>query len=36
MGKNGVEKILEVDLTAKEREALHQSAGRVKELIAIL
>jgi len=36
MGKNGVEKILEIELTPKEREALHQSAGRVKELIAIL
>jgi malate dehydrogenase len=36
MGKNGVEKILEIELTQKEKEALHQSAGRVKELIAIL
>jgi len=36
MGKNGVEKILEIELTPREREALHQSAGRVKELIAIL
>ena len=36
IGSGGVEKIIEIELTKAETEALHSSAGRVKELIAIL
>lgn len=36
MGAKGVEKVVEIDLTPAEREALHASADRVKSLIAIL
>jgi malate dehydrogenase len=33
IGKGGIEKILEVELSKEDKEALHKSAGRVKELI---
>jgi malate dehydrogenase len=33
LGRNGVEKIIEIELTAEEREALDRSAGAVKELV---
>ena len=36
MGKNGVEEILEIELSPRESEALKQSAERVAELIDIL
>ena len=36
MGKGGVEKIVEIELTAAEKTALHESAERVKQLLAIL
>jgi malate dehydrogenase len=34
LGKGGVEKVLEIELTDQEREALEQSAGAVRELWA--
>jgi malate dehydrogenase len=34
LGRGGVEKVIEVRLTASEREALHKSASHVKEQIA--
>ena len=36
IGKGGVEKIVEIELTDAEKKALNESAGRVKELLAIL
>jgi len=36
LGKDGVEQIIEIHLTAEERTALHKSAGAVEELIKIL
>ena len=36
MGKGGVEKVVEIELTADETKALHESAERVKQLLAIL
>jgi malate dehydrogenase len=36
MGAKGVEKVIEIELSAAEREALHASADRVKSLISIL
>lgn len=36
IGKNGVEKIIEMELTTEERKALEVSAGRVKELVNAL
>ncbi|MEQ1762467.1 MAG: malate dehydrogenase [Pyrinomonadaceae bacterium] len=36
LGKNGVEQIIEINLTNDERTALHKSAGAVQELIDIL
>jgi malate/lactate dehydrogenase len=36
MGKGGVEKIVEIELTAAEKSALHESAERVRQLLAIL
>jgi malate dehydrogenase len=36
IGKGGVEKIMEIELTAAEKTALHESAERVKQLLAIL
>ena len=36
MGKNGVEKIIEIELNADEKKLLHESAERVKQLLAIL
>jgi malate dehydrogenase len=36
LGRKGVERILEVELHKDEMEALHRSAGAVKELIAML
>ncbi|MCC6933154.1 MAG: malate dehydrogenase [Deltaproteobacteria bacterium] len=36
IGAGGVEKIIEIDLTAKEKEALSTSASRVRELVALL
>lgn len=36
LGKNGVEKILEIELTDAEKEMLHASANHVKENIAAL
>jgi malate dehydrogenase len=36
IGKNGLEKIVEIELTAAERQALAESAERVKQLLAIL
>lgn len=36
LGKNGIEKILEVSLTAEERAALQKSAASVQELVDIL
>jgi malate dehydrogenase len=36
IGKGGVEKIVEIELTEAEKKALNDSAGRVKELLAIL
>ena len=36
MGRNGVEKIVEIELNADEKKALHESADRVKQLLAIL
>jgi malate dehydrogenase len=36
LGKNGVEQIIEINLTNDERAALHKSAGSVQELIDVL
>lgn len=36
IGKGGIEKIVEIELTAQERQALNESAERVKQLLAIL
>ena len=36
MGKGGVEKVVEIELNADENNALHESADRVKQLLAIL
>jgi malate dehydrogenase len=36
LGKNGLEQIIEISLTAEERIALHKSAGAVKELVDVL
>ena len=36
IGKGGVEKVVEIELTAQEKQALSESAERVKQLLAIL
>jgi len=36
IGRNGIEKIVEIELTADERKALNESADRVRQLLAIL
>ena len=36
IGKGGVEKVVEIELTESEKKALNESAGRVRELLAIL
>lgn len=36
LGRNGVEQIIEISLTAEERAALHKSAGAVQELVDVL
>jgi malate dehydrogenase len=36
LGKNGVEKIIELKLTESEKEMLHKSADSVKEMMAVL
>jgi malate dehydrogenase len=36
LGRNGMEKIVEIELTDKEQEAFHGSADKVKELIAMI
>lgn len=36
IGGGGVEKVLEIELTASEREQLHASAGRVQDMIKVL
>jgi malate dehydrogenase len=36
LGKNGIEKIIELNLTDKETEQLHSSAKAVKEMMDIL
>src|SRR6476646_6941333 len=36
LGKNGVEQIIEINLTNEERSALHKSAAAVQELIDVL
>jgi len=36
IGKGGIEKIIEIELNADEKKALHESAERVKQLLAIL
>jgi malate dehydrogenase len=36
IGKGGIEKIVEIELTAQEKQALNESAERVKQLLAIL
>jgi malate dehydrogenase len=36
IGTNGVEKIIEIKLTADEQAALQRSAGAVKELVAVI
>ena len=36
IGKNGIEKVIEIELNADEKKALHESAERVKQLLAIL
>ena len=36
LGKNGVEQIIEINLTNEERAALHKSAASVQELIDVL
>ena len=36
IGKIGIEKVIEIELNADEKKALHESAERVKQLLAIL
>jgi malate dehydrogenase len=36
MGKKGVERIIEIELSAEEKRALHESADRVRGLISLL
>ena len=36
IGKNGIEKVIEIELSEAEKKALHESAERVKALLAIL
>lgn len=36
MGANGVEKIVEIELTDNEKKLLHESAGRIKELLTLI
>jgi malate dehydrogenase len=36
IGRGGVEKVMEIDLNAAEKKALHESAGRVQGIIDIL
>ena len=36
IGEKGVEKIIEIKLTADENAALQRSAGSVKELVAVI
>jgi malate dehydrogenase len=36
IGRNGIEKIVEIELTSDERKALNESADRVRQLLAIL
>ena len=36
LGANGMEKIIEIKLTAEEQAALDKSAGAVKELTAVI
>lgn len=36
IGKNGMEKVIEIELSQAEKSALHESAERVKSLLAIL
>lgn len=36
LGKNGIEKIIELDLNAEEKESLESSAGHVREVLQIL
>jgi malate dehydrogenase len=36
LGAHGVEKIIEIKLTADEQAALERSAGAVKELVAVI
>ena len=36
LGAGGVEKIIEISLTDEERQALHRSAGAVRELVAAM
>ncbi len=36
IGKGGVEKVVEIELNESEKKALNESAGRVRELLAIL
>jgi malate dehydrogenase len=36
IGKNGLEKVVEIELNAQEKQALVESADRVKQLLAIL
>jgi len=36
IGKGGVEMVVEIELNESEKKALNESAGRVRELLAIL
>jgi malate dehydrogenase len=36
LGARGVEQIIELELSADERAALHKSAGSVKELVDVI
>ena len=36
IGRGGIEKVVEIELAEAERTALHESAERVKALLAIL
>jgi malate dehydrogenase len=36
IGRNGIEKIVEIELNSDERKALNESAERVRQLLAIL
>lgn len=36
MGANGVEKIVEIELNDNEKKQLHESAGRIKEMMALV